>query len=75
LTGVIGSYGIKGMTGSWSMIYHDESFGEAKMDESYLWGLPKIFKKLGIQIGDRIELAFNTWNRTLSVEKVNHGTT
>lgn len=75
LAGVVGSYGIKGMTGSWSVIYNNESFGEAKMDETYLWGLPKIFKKLDVRLGDRIELAFNTWNRTLSVEKVSNGIT
>lgn len=75
LTGVVGSHSIKEMMGSWSVIYNNDSFGDAKMDETYLWGLPKIFKKLDLQMGDRIELAFNTWNRTLSVEKVNHGNT
>jgi RNA polymerase alpha subunit len=75
LTGVVGSYSIKGLAGSWAVIYNHESFGDAKMDESYLWGLPKIFKKLNIHIGDRIELSFNTWNRNLAVEKVNHGNT
>ena len=74
LTGVISSYNIKGMVGSWSIIYNNESFGEAKMDESYLWCLTKIFKKLDVQIGDRIALAFNTWNRTLSMKKVKYGT-
>jgi hypothetical protein len=63
------------MAGSWSVIHNNESFGDAKMDETYLWGLPKLFKKLDVQMGDRIELAFNTWDRTLSVEKVNHGST
>ena len=75
LTGVVGSHSIKGMTGSWSVIYNNEFFGDARMDETYLWGLPKLFKKLDMQMGDRIELAFNTWDRTLSVGKVNHGST
>ncbi len=75
LTGVVGSYSAKGMYGSWSVLHNDESFGDARMDESYLWGLAKIFKRLDVQMGDRIELAFNTWDRSLSVRKVNYGNT
>jgi hypothetical protein len=70
LTGVVGSYGIRELSGSWSVTHDGKSFGEAKIDDVYLWGLAKLFKKLDIKIGERIELALNTWNRTLSVEKV-----
>lgn len=70
LTGVIGSYGIRELSGSWAVTHDGKSFGEAKIDDVYLWGLAKLFKKLEIKMGERIELALNTWNRTLSVEKV-----
>jgi hypothetical protein len=72
LTGVIGAYSIKELSGSWSVINDGKSFDEAKIDEGYLWGLAKLFKNLKIEVGDRIELAFNTWNRTLSVKKVHN---
>jgi len=72
LSGVVGAYNIKEMSGSWSVVHDGKVFGEAKIDYVYLWGLAKLFKKLDIKMGERIELALNTWNRTLSVRKVNH---
>ena len=73
LTGVIGAYSVKGLSGSWDLVHDGASIGEVKIEEQYLWGLAKIFKELDIKMGDRIELGFNTWNRTVSFEKVNHG--
>jgi len=63
------------LPGSWSIVCAGESYGDAKIEEFYLWGLAKVFKKLNVQMGERIEMGFNTWNRTLSVEKANHGNT
>ena len=54
LTGVVGSYGIRELSGSWPVIHDGESFGEAKIDDVYLWGLAKLFKKLDIKMGERI---------------------
>lgn len=70
LTGVIMTSSIKSLAGSWPIISNGEKIGDMKYEESYLWGLLKVFKKLDIQRGERVELAFNTWNRILSVEKV-----
>lgn len=72
LTGVVGAYKIKELSGSWHVIHQDQPFSDAKIDEVYLWGLSKIFKELDLKMGDRIELGFNTWNRTMSIQKVNH---
>ena len=72
LTGVVGAWSVKELSGSWMMLYNGSPFGDAKNDESYLWGLAKIFKKMEVKMGERMELAFNTWNRTLSVRKVNN---
>jgi hypothetical protein len=73
LTGVVGAYSVKELAGSWSVIHKDKSYGEAKIDEVYMWGLAKLFKELGVKMGDRMELGFNTWNRSLSVERIEHG--
>jgi len=73
LTGVIGAYSVKEMVGSWSLVYKDKSYGEVKIDESYLWSLAKLFKELGVKMGDRMELSFNTWNRNVSIERIENG--
>jgi hypothetical protein len=70
LTGVISSSGLRELSGSWSVVYDGKLLGEAKIDEAYLWGLAKLLKKLDVKMGERIQLALNTWNRTLSAEKV-----
>lgn len=73
LTGVVGAYSVKEMAGSWSLVYKDKSYGEVKIDESYLWSLAKLFKELGVKMGDRMELSFNTWNRNVSIERIENG--
>ncbi|MBM3181654.1 MAG: hypothetical protein FJZ86_15085 [Chloroflexi bacterium] len=73
LTGVVGAYSVKELSGSWSVVNKGKSYGEAKMDEVYLWGLAKVFKELDVRMGDRMELGFNMWNRSLSVERIDHG--
>lgn len=70
LTGVVGANSVKEMLGSWDLIYNGSSIGEVKVEDPYLWGLAKLFKELGVKMGDRMEIAFNTWNRSLSVWKV-----
>jgi hypothetical protein len=45
LTGVVGAYSIKELSGSWSIIHNGKSFGEAKIDEGYLWGLASSCRK------------------------------
>jgi len=73
LTGVVGAYSVKELSGSWSIIHKGKSYGDAKMDEVYLWGLAKLFKEMDVKMGDRMELGFNTWNRSVSIERINHG--
>lgn len=70
LTGVVGAWSVKDLSGSWTVIYDGGPFSDAKIDESYLWGLAKILKLMEVKMGERMELAFNTWNRTLSARKV-----
>jgi hypothetical protein len=70
LTGVIGAWNVKELAGSWIILDEGRPLSDAKIDESYLWGLAKVFKKMEVKMGERLELGFNTWNRTLSVRKV-----
>lgn len=70
LTGVVGAWSVKDLSGSWTVIHDGSPFSDAKIDESYLWGLAKILKLMEVKMGERMELAFNTWNRTLSARKV-----
>ena len=69
LTGVVSSYRVKDLAGNWKIMFGGNSFGDAKMDENFLWGLSDMFKELNIKIGDRIEMAFNTWDRTLIISR------
>jgi hypothetical protein len=70
LTGVVSAYRIKDLSGKWFVICNNQAYGYAKLDEMYLWGLAKAFEALNMQIGERIELAFNTWNRNLNLRRL-----
>ncbi len=71
LTGVIGVNKLRELSGSsWLIVHEKQSFGKAKMDDVYLWGLGPLFKSLNVQIGERIELGFDTRDKTLSMRKV-----
>lgn len=70
LTGVFYANRFKDLSGQWKVIHKSGSISHAKMDGSFIWGLSACLEELKVKIGDRIELAFNTWNRTLSLEKV-----
>jgi hypothetical protein len=72
LAGVVGAYSVKDLSGSWNLVHDGSSIGEAKVEEPYLWGLAKLFKELDVKMGERMELAFNTWNRTLSVRRIDN---
>jgi len=69
LSGVINSYKIKDLSGGWNIYIDDNLCGKATMDGLFLWGLSNPFKKIDAQIGDRVELSFNTRNRILNVRK------
>ena len=74
LTGVVGAGSVKELSGTWTVLHDGSHSSDAKIDESYLWGVGKIFKKMEVKMGERMELAFNTWNRTLSIRKVTNET-
>jgi hypothetical protein len=45
----------------WDVLIENKAFGIARRDEYLIWGLGSAFNALGVQIGDRIELAFDAW--------------
>ena len=46
----------------WPVFIGDKKVGIAIRDDSFIWGLSPAFNEIGIKFGDRVELAFNTWN-------------
>jgi hypothetical protein len=40
-----------------------KSCGTARGDEQLIWGLGGAINALGVKIGDRIELAFDAWEK------------
>jgi predicted DNA-binding protein YlxM (UPF0122 family) len=47
----------------WPIFVNNEELGTARRDEYLIWGLSPTFNKLGVKFGDRIELAFDSWNK------------
>lgn len=45
----------------WNIVVQGKYYGTAGQGEQLIWGLTSAFNALGIQIGDRVELAFDTW--------------
>lgn len=45
----------------WNVVVDNKSCGTAKRDDYLVWGLGGAFSTLAVQIGDRVELAFDAW--------------
>jgi hypothetical protein len=74
-TGVISTNSIRDLAGEWKVINQRDKLVKASMDELFIFGVGSTLKEIQANIGERVELCFNTWNRTLSIEKVEHGST
>ena len=72
-TGVISTNTIKDLAGEWKIHRENGKDKIVTMDDLFIFGLTDVMGELQSNIGDRIELSFNTWNRTLSIRKVEHG--
>lgn len=60
----------------WPVFVEGENVGTARRDDLLIWGLGPAFKKLGVKLGDRIELAFDTWEEPrimIRIVKENNG--
>jgi hypothetical protein len=47
----------------WEVLIDGKSCGTARGDEQLIWGLGGAINALGVKIGDRIELAFDAWEK------------
>lgn len=47
----------------WPVFVNNIESGIARRDDNFIWGLSPAFTLLGVKFGDRIELAFDTWNK------------
>lgn len=47
----------------WDIVIENKSYGTAKRDDYLIWGLGSAFNALEVQIGDRVELAFDAWEK------------
>lgn len=47
----------------WDILVSDKAYGTARRDEYLIWGLGSAFNALGVQIGDRVELSFDAWEK------------
>ena len=72
LSGVISTYQLKHLAGEWSLVHNNGQRETVNMDELFIQGLGKILKELEIKMGDRAEISFNTWNRTITLRKVDY---
>ena len=54
----------------WKCYVHGEEAGELNATENEFRRLKKPFELLNCQPGDRLKLIFNTWERTVTLEKV-----
>jgi hypothetical protein len=69
-TGVFFSENLPKLTGEWQCILGNHEFGEAQVTENEIRGLLEAFEFLGCETGDRVCFSFNTWDRTISIEKI-----
>jgi hypothetical protein len=72
ISGVMNANRFSELTGEWTLLHNNLTYGTAKIYDQFLYGLSSIFKKINVGVGDKIELAFNTWNRELTIKGLGH---
>ena len=68
-TGTIASNQFPNLSGEWSCVVRGQQVGELQATESEFRRLSEPFELLGCQAGDRLTFTFDTWNRTVTLEK------
>ncbi|MHA1215551.1 MAG: DNA-directed RNA polymerase subunit alpha C-terminal domain-containing protein [Candidatus Hodarchaeales archaeon] len=71
-TGVFLSGNLPKLVGKWHGVVNGSKFGDIKVTENEIRGLLVPFKQLKCEVGDRVCMSFNTWDRTVSIEKVHN---
>ena len=57
------------LSGNWPCYIHGEGVGELNATENEFQRLKKPFELLNCQPGERLKFIFNTWERTVTIEK------
>lgn len=70
LTGVLACNQLPFLGGGWAVTAGGKPCGLASMDDSFLWGLLPGFQALGLGIGARVNMRFDTRAHTLTMAKV-----
>ena len=69
-TGVILSENLPNLVGEWQCVINEHSFDKVIVTENEIRRLSNPFAYLQCETADRIRLSFDTWSRTVSLEKV-----
>ena len=69
-TGVFYSENLPNLTGVWNCFVNKTQYADIEAMESEIHGLLKPIENLQCKIGDRICMTFNTWNRSVKIDKV-----
>jgi hypothetical protein len=69
-TGVFYSENLPNFTGKWHCKIADKDFDNITLMKNEIRGLLKPFEYLECEVGDRVCMTFNTWNRSVSIEKM-----
>ncbi len=70
VSGVIFSTHIPNLSGEWSVEVNETPTGIVRVRENKIWGLAKAIREVGVKVGDRVELKFDTWQRKVTITKV-----
>jgi len=71
-TGAFYSENLPNLTGEWQCFVLDRQCGEVTVVENEIRGLLNAFERLQCEVGDRVSMSFNTWDRNVSIEKVDN---
>jgi hypothetical protein len=69
-TGVIFCERFPNLSGEWICLVHRKGCGKLNATENEFRGLQKPFELLDCKTEDRLQFTFNTWDRTVAIEKI-----
>lgn len=55
------------LMGRWQAVIDMEQIGEFTVGTPWIFGLQEVQRRLGLQIGDRMQIRFNTWTKEAHV--------
>jgi hypothetical protein len=72
-TGVIYAPCLQYLSGTWYVELDGQVYGNLKISDHQLWGLGKVLRAMHLQVGDRVELRFDTWSRAVKLNRFRNG--